>query len=278
MGNHLLEIWSQNLVGNGLAVDRVELGRVGDFVDPVDRRINIEAGRRGDGTFTHRIPDSVRIEVGDGHRMHFRGCQRVVVPVDRWVDTEREDVLMVGGQYTRLDNSSPGHRHALVNGLGTHNSRGAHLVTEFAGLIEDEGQDVFVVCYRDDRLEDEFTRPHDRGIVRAIVGVFPANAGVLLMNADDVFHGKGLTVRGGEDGGQVVDRSQAVAAEFEIVGHYSRARVAKVEGRLAVERSAGVPIGDVHIGQGCTIDETSIIVPDLFSLISFHVSYCAAHV
>lgn len=61
---------------------------------------------------------------------------------------------------------------------------------------ENPVQRVLVVAHRDDELEDELPRARNVCAARADVGVLPAEAGVLLVDADRV----------GNDGGFAVGR------------------------------------------------------------------------
>ena len=79
-------------------------------------------------------------------------------------------------------------------------------------------------------MDDEFAVADDGGAAGAVVGVFPADAGVLFVHADDVFHGGGLAFVVGEDGTEVVDGAETVAAELQVVGHDSCSGISEVEG------------------------------------------------
>ena len=120
--------------------------------------------------------------------------EAVGVPVDGRVEAEGEDVLVVHGEDARVDDGAPRDVDAFVDGLGADDARGADLVGQLAGLVEHEGHDVFVVGDRDDGLDDEFPAANDGCPAGAIIGVLPADAGVLLMDADYVFHGQWLSL------------------------------------------------------------------------------------
>ena len=195
--------------------------------------------------------------------MAFLVDEAVGVAVDGRVDAEGEDVLVVCCQHARVDDSAPGDRNAVVNGLGADDARGADLVSDFAGLVEHEGEDVLVIGDGDDGLDDELAVAGNGGAAGAVICVFPANAVVLFVDAYDVFHRHGLTGGVRKDGAEVVDGAQAVTAEFEIVGHDAGAGVAKVEGGFFVERVAGVGVRDVHVGEGKAVEEASVLVANL---------------
>lgn len=60
-----------------------------------------------------------------------------------------------------------------------------------------------------------------------------------------------------------MDRAQAVAAEFQIVRHGTRAGVAEIKGRFLVEWCPGVTVGDVHIGECQAVEETTAVISHL---------------
>ena len=136
------------------------------------------------------------VEVGDWHGVDFVVDEAIGVAVDCGVDTEGKDVLMVDGEDARVDNGSPWYVDPFVDGLGADDAGCSDLVGQLAGLIEHEGHDVFIVGDCDDGLDDEFPTANNRCSASSIVGVLPANASVLLMDADDIFHWHWLSPSG----------------------------------------------------------------------------------
>ena len=160
--------------------------------------------------FDEGLVDSIAVTVGvevrgDGYWMDFVVDEAVGVAVDGGVETKGEDVLVVHGQDTRVDDGAPGNVDAVVDGLRADDACGADLVRQLASLVEHKGQDVFVVGDCDDGLDDEFPAANDGRSARAVVGVLPADAGVLLVDADHVLHEHWLSLVGCQDGVQIVD-------------------------------------------------------------------------
>ena len=263
VGEHFLEVWRVDLVRDRFAVDGVDGVRVGDLVGQVGGLVEVQAAGVGDLALADGVAHAVRVEVGFLHGEGFGGEDAVSVAVDGGVDAEGEDVLVVGGQDAGVDDGAPGDGEASVDGLGGDDAGGADLVGQLAGLVEDEGEDVLVVGDCDDGLEHQFAGAGDGGGAGAVVGVFPADAGVLFVDADDVFHGQGGAFVVREEAVEVVDGAQTVAAEGEVVGHDAGAGVAEVEGGFAVERGAGVSVGDVHVGEGEAVEQGAAVVADL---------------
>ena len=55
-------------------------------------------------------------------------------------------MLVVGGEDAGVDDGAPGEAgETVVDGLGAEDAGGADFVGEVCGLVEDEGEDVFVV-------------------------------------------------------------------------------------------------------------------------------------
>lgn len=217
----------------------------------------------GDFAVADGVAACVRVEGGALHGEDFAGENGVVGAVDAGVDAQAKDVLVVAGEDAGVDDGAPGDGDVGVDGLGGDDARGADFVGEFAGLVEDEGEDVFVVGDGDDGLEDEFAGARDGRCAGAVVGVFPADASVLLVDADDVVHGERLAFVVGEEARKVVDAAEAVAAKFEIVGHDACTSVAEVEGRLAVEGGTRVGVRDVHVREGEAVEEGPVVVADV---------------
>lgn len=77
--------------------------------------------------------------------MGFIVDEAVGVAVDHGVYTQREDVLVMGGEDAWVHDCAPGDFDAFVDGLSAEDTGGADFVGPFAGLVEHEGEDVFVV-------------------------------------------------------------------------------------------------------------------------------------
>ena len=110
--------------------------------------------------------------------------------VDCGIDAQAEEVLVVWSQHAGCDGCAVGCGFLVVDGgrHGGEDACGADLVEDGRILAEVPGEDVLVVAYRDDGLQDEDARPCDDGVLRAEVGVFPEDAVVLLVAADYVGH------------------------------------------------------------------------------------------
>ena len=205
VGEHLLEAGDVDAVADGLAVDGVAGGRVEDLEGAGGVVVGVEAGGLGDGGLGDGVADAVGVEGGDGHGVDFVVDEAVGVAVDGGVHAEGEDVLVVDGEDAGVDDGSPRDFDAFVDGLGADDAGRPDLVGHLAGLVEHEGHDVFIVGDRDDGLDDEFPTSDNSCPAGSVVGVLPANAGVLLMDTDYIFHGHWLSVRGCQDSAQIVD-------------------------------------------------------------------------
>ena len=246
-----LEGGGVDLVGDGFGVDGVEGVGVLDLEDAVRGGGEIEAGGVGDERFFDVVARAVRVPVGrDGVGVRFVVDEAVQRAVEHGVDAQGEDVLVVGGEDARVDDGAEGDAdlvEGVVDGLRGEDAGRADFVDDFARLVEHEGQDVLVVRDRDDGLQDELAVADDRCAVRAVVGVLPADAGVLLVDADAVFERDRLALVVGDDGAEVVDAAETVAAELEVVGHGAGACVAEIEGGFLVVWVSWIGVWDVHV-------------------------------
>lgn len=193
---HFLEGRGVDFVADRFAVDGVAGGFVEDFEAAARVVVGVEAGRFGDGGFRDGVADAVGVEVGDGHGVHFVVDEAVGVAVDGGVDAQREDVLVVDGEDAGVDDGAPGDFDVFVDGLGADDAGGSDLVGHLACLVEHEGHDVLVIGDCDDGLDDQLPASYNSCSAGSVVGVLPANAGVLLMNTDYVFHGHWLSFAG----------------------------------------------------------------------------------
>lgn len=205
VGEHLLEGRGVDLVGDGLAVDGVGDRRVLDLEGAVDVVVEVVAAGRGDGRAVHRVADAVGVEVAAGHGVRFLVDEAVAGSVDHGVDAEGKDVLVVGGEDAGMDDGSPWDGEPFVDGLRGEDAGGAHLIHDFSGLVELECEDVLVVCDGDDGLEDELSVADDGCATGSVVGVFPSDPVVLLVDTHDIWHLEDFSLVVVENGREVVD-------------------------------------------------------------------------
>ena len=261
---HLLERRRVDLVPDGLAVDGVFLLRVHDLERAVGIDVEIQAAALLHHRLCHAIAHAVRVPfLVHRHRVRLVVHEPVAPPVEHGVDAQREDVLMVHRQHAGVHDRAEIHADALVDRLRAQHARRAHLVHHLSCLVEHERQYILVVAHRDDALQHQLSVPRHRRAARPVVGVLPADAAVLLVNTHAVGQVHRLAFVIGDDGGEVLDVAQAVAAQLQVVGHGAGAGVAEVEGRFLVEWVAWVRVRDVHVGEGKAVEERSRVVRDV---------------
>lgn len=192
--DHFLEGRGVDLVADGLAVDWVPGGFVENLEGAGGVGVGVQAGGRVHRPLRDGVADAVGVEVGEGHGVDFVVDEAVGVAVDGRVDAEGEDVLVVDGEDAGVDDGAPWYFDALVDGLGADDAGRSDLVGQLAGLVEHEGHDILVVGDCDDGLNDEFPASDNSCSAGPVVGVLPANAGVLLMDTDYILHGHWLSV------------------------------------------------------------------------------------
>lgn len=122
------------------------------------------------------------------------------MPVHGRVDAHGEDVLMVLRQDARPhDVAVVALLLARVDVDDADDACGARLDGDPAGLIKFVGEDVLVVSECDDELHDELAAADHDGALGAPVGVLPADAVILLVEADHVGHWVWLAIAGNGD-------------------------------------------------------------------------------
>lgn len=260
VGDHLLEIGRHDLVGDGQPVDGVADGGVLDLEDTVVGGVEVKSTAGCYRRLSGVVAVAVRVEVAAWHGQRFGVDETVGVTLDRRVDTQREDVLVVSCKDTWVHNGTPRNSQALVNGLGRQDTGSAHLVHELGGLVELECKDVLIVGNGDDGLQNQLALADNGGAPCAVVCVLPTNTSVLLVNADHIGHINGVSLVIAQDRVEIVDTSQAVASKLEVVGHHASTRVTQVKGRLLVVGVARVCVGDVHVRQRQAVEQGAAIV------------------
>lgn len=106
--------------------------------------------------------------------------------VDRRVDAHAENMLMVLSEGAGADDVSPGRCLAGIHVYDGDNACCAGFHDDAGCLVELVVEDVLVVSEGDDELDDEFAAAGHDCATGSPVGVFPADAVVLLVQTDDV--------------------------------------------------------------------------------------------
>jgi hypothetical protein len=89
-------------------------------------------------------------------------------------------MLMIGSQNTGRDDISIIAGFSGINQAGGKDTRCSSLELDGTVLMEDPGEDVFVVADCDDALEDECTSSSYYSYVCSPVSVFPSDSSILL--------------------------------------------------------------------------------------------------
>lgn len=263
VGEHFLEGGGVDLVADGLAVDGVADGGVLDLEGSVGVVVDVDAAGFVDHRLFHHVARSLRVQRRARHGVGFVVDESVVVPVDCGVDAEGEDVLVVGCEYAWVDDCAPRNLETFVNGLRAENTGGADFVNDISSLIEHECKNVFVIGDGDDGLNYKLSVPYDSGPSGSVVGVLPADASILFVNAHNILHGLRLSLVVRKYSTEVVNRTETVAAELQIVSHNSCSSISEVEGCLSVEWRSWIGVWNIHIRERKAIEQAPSIIANL---------------
>ena len=156
-------------------------------------------------------------------------------------------MLVMCCEDTGMNNSSPQDLDPLVHRLSAYNTCCSNLVSYLGSLIEHERHDILVISNSDDRLDHKFPASRYSCSAGAIISVLPTNAGILLVNADNILHWHNVTRVSRKDRAQVMDCSKTIAAELQVVSHRTCTSVTQVEGCFPMEWRSRVGIWNIHI-------------------------------
>ena len=187
---------------------------------------------------------------------------------------------MVLGQDTSTDHISVIARLARVDVDHVQNTRGTRLDRDTTRLVELVGEDVLIVGEGDDELHDELPMASHDSAASPPVGMLPANAVVLFVQADGVGQLLGLAVCTGDDGIEVLNDTQAVAANGQVIGHVTTATIAEIESLLTMVWGSWIGVWDRllllvlslvsarswlthHLTNSQPVHDTAAIVPDI---------------
>ncbi len=192
--------------------------------------------------------------------MGFFDDERIFVAVDGWVDAEGEKVLMIGCHDAGCDDGAVGDRVADVDRVRGEDSCCTDFVVDGGVLAEVEDEDVFVVAYCDDCLEDQDSGSCHYGVAGTEVGMFPEDAVVDFVAAYDV--GKFDWVAGSVvmPSIEVLDLAETVTTEFEVVGIDAGTVATEVKCSFSGVRSSTITIRHEHLGEREAVEHASIVI------------------
>lgn len=93
--------------------------------------------------------------------------------------------------------------------------------------------------------------------------MFPANAVVLFVEADDIRSLLDLVVASDEHTIEVLDHAETVTAEGQIVRTVACSTISKVKGLFAVEWVPRVGVGHGHLADGKSVEHAPSIVSNV---------------
>lgn len=214
VGEHFLEGGGVDLVADGFAVDRVADGGVLDLEGSVEVVVGVDAAGFFDHGFFHHVAGSLRVQRGARHGVCFVVDEPIIMAVDGGVDAEGEDVLVVCGEYAWMDDCTPRDLETFVDGLCAEDACGSDFIDDVSGLVEHESEDILVVGHGDDGLNYKLSVPYHSGSSSPVVGVLPADASILLVNANNIIHGYWLSFVVRQNSAEIMNGTKAVAAKL----------------------------------------------------------------
>lgn len=230
------------LVGHGLIGNRVDHAVIADLEDTVAVDISLRTCRLGNDRLLRGITHEVGVLVifREGHAILI--VNGILEPINGRVNAEREHVLMERRHDSRADIRSPGNSLSVlvIEGDGRQDSSGADFELHVCSLIQNEDEDILVVCNRANHLDMQLTVARNGGGTGSVVRVLVLQAVVYLVHANNILQVNRVTLGVGTVAVKVLDVAQAVASKRELVGIDTKAAVSNIESLLAVVRSAGV--------------------------------------
>ena len=136
-----------------------------------------------------------------------------------------------------------------------HDAGQFHFQFDGAVQIEVPEEAVFVVPDGGDQGDDQPAGSSGLDIHDHVVGMFPKQAGVLLMHADGIFDYGGRTGGVGYHAVEIMDVTAAIAAELERIGQAANAVLADIEGILAEVTVAWVAVGHDHFSDRGAVEQ-----------------------
>jgi len=176
--------------------------------------------------------------------MGFFHNDGVVMSVDGRIDAHAENVLVILGQHPATNDVAVLAGLAWIDIDDIENTRCTRLDGDGAGLVKLIGEDVLVISKCDDELHHELATARNDSPAGAPIAVLPADTIVLLVQTDSVRQFRCATVGLCEQGVEVLDHPETVAADGKVIGSVTTTTITKVKGLLAVVRGSRIGVGN----------------------------------
>lgn len=128
-----------NLVGDGQVVDAVADLVILHHENPVLGSVQVQTTRLVHNGRLRDVTVAMRVEIIHGHGVALGVSQAVpsFIATDGWINSEREQMLVVLSQNAIMNHSAPRSRFAGVDGSSGQDAGGANFVVHFTSLVED---------------------------------------------------------------------------------------------------------------------------------------------
>ena len=256
-----------NLVSDILSADRVGHFIVDDLHRSVGGNIEIEVGGMGDCHAADFECNAKRVEFWMRLSRHSllildRG---ISVPVDGRIDAERKDVLVRWSHDPGCDHDSIRDvvLDTLLHGNDRHDTSGSSFKVDSASGVEHPAEDILVVCNCHNRLDDEFAGASDFGTTITEISVLPTDACINFVHANAVLHFDGFTLLVVDPPVKVLDGTEAITSQGEIIGSGAGAALTKIISRLAVVGGSRITVRNGHLSKRQTIKHRSAVIADV---------------
>lgn len=210
-------VWCE-LVPDRSTTDGVELAPVDHLEYAVGERGSIGEAFVLDDGLVHCPGDTVRVGRPPWDRLAVFVDDGVLVPIDGWIDSQAENVLVVRGHDSGCYDVTVRRHLPLVDVARRQAAGRAGLEVDSTRLVELPDPDVLVVGHGADGLQDEVARSNDTGVIGPVVGVLPKKPIVDFVHAYDVLHLLGFSSGSRHDRIEVLDQAETVAPQVELVG------------------------------------------------------------
>lgn len=197
---------------------------------------------RLDDLLVGSVANEVGVVVVLGHGDTVFVVDGVLVSIQRRVNAQREQVLVEGGHDAGTNICSPwyGFTIFVVEGDGGQDTGCADFELDIGCLVENEGEDVFIVGYCADHLDNELAVADNCCGAGTVVCVLVLKAVVLLVHADDILEEDGLALGIGAVTVEIFNVTEAVAAQGQLVCCDTETNITDVEGLFAVVGSTRI--------------------------------------
>ena len=233
---------SHKLVCNRLVGNWVGNVVIADLEDAVAIHAGVRCACRAHHGRLRGIAHKVGVLLVFWHRNAVLVVDGVLKSINSRVNPQGEHMLVEGSHNTRTDVGTPrdGLAVLVVEWDGGKNASSPDFQFDIGGLIKDVVEDVLIVGYSANHLQNQLAVAHNGSSTGPIVSVLVLQTVILFVHANHVLQLQWVAFRVVAVAIKILDMAETVTSKSQLIGIHTKTSVADIKRLLAVVGGSGI--------------------------------------